>query len=168
MHSNDFGNAVFYAIPICCFHLVDKSATKDTQAKGVEASGIQVSATPQRDLHQCQLPSQSLKRVKEETDWFSSDQYRMHEQQWYGSAEADEWVEVPEKELSASVPVKTEETASSSKGKSNAPASGSKGKGKQSGQRQWLVHGNTVGQSATRRMERGETTDHCATCWAMI
>jgi hypothetical protein len=77
----------------------------------------------------------------------------MHEQQWYGSAEADEWVEVPEEELSASVPVKTEEAASSSKGKSNAPASGSKGKGKQSGQRSGWFNKMAI---LLARMQRGE------------
>jgi len=63
-------------------------------------------------------------------EWYSSDQYRMHEKQWYDNA--DEWEGVEEEPCQAPVQVKTEDDASSGKGewkgKSSAPASGSKGK----------------------------------------
>lgn len=97
------------------------------------------------------LPSQSLKKVKEETDWYSSDQYRMREMQWYDNGE--EWEEVPEEALPASVPVKIEEAASSAKGKSSAPASGSKGKGKHSGHRSGWFNKMAI---LLARMQRGE------------
>ena len=152
MHSNGFGNAVFYAIPYVAFTLVIHLPLRTPKPKASKPVASK-SVPPTKRPSPVPLPSQSLKRVKEETDWFSSDQYRMHEQQWYGSAEADEWVEVPEEELSASVPVKTEEAASSSKGKSNAPASGSKGKGKQSGQRSGWFNKMAI---LLARMQRGE------------
>ena len=33
------------------------------------------------------LPSQSSKKVKEEPGWYSNDQYRAHERQWYDTAD---------------------------------------------------------------------------------
>ena len=90
MHSNDFGNAVFYAIPYVAFTLLINLPLRTPKPKASKPVASK-SVPPTKRPSPVPLPSQSLKRVKEETDWLSSDQYRMHEQQWYGSAEADEW-----------------------------------------------------------------------------
>ena len=145
IQEHDFDKECFFEMPRLYLTLVMQLQLRKTKP-----------VTPTKRPPPAPLPSQSSKKVKEEPmEWYSSDQYRMHEKQWYDNA--DEWEGVEEEPCQAPVQVKTEDDASSGKGewkgKSSAPASGSKGKGKQSGHRSGWFNKMAI---LLARMQRGE------------